>query len=301
MSRWWAGVAGWGGNACPEVVTQGTSYDPPVGMSSDGTLLYTITGSELKVRDFPALTLNDTVDLNPSMDAIGAGGGGSIRAGTINDSGNLYALGFFTSSTHLQIMQCELDGSSPTLLWTSAVAAGSNPVIGWHPAGPGSVFVLYEDVTGSRLVKVDIGTGAETTLNTFGDSYFRGETGFQQYEDGLVFFVGISDIPSTGTIWVYDISVDAFDSLTAADSFGGMGTNVDGYTYWTEDIGAFGGDEETHAFEVSAGPTITEVTPGCAAPWSIDGFLSLVNYWFATPDRSQTYVGDGTTTWQFPP
>lgn len=270
-------------------------------MSSDGSLLYGLPGvSSLSVRNFPSLTLASTVDLDPAMDALGAGGAGNIRAGTVDDAGNLYAVGYITSSTNIQIMRCQLDGSSPTLLWTAATASSTEPEIGWHPADPGAVFVLYGDgVGGSLLVRVDTTSGTETTLNTFAESYTRSVPTFQQYDDGLVFFVGTAGSPTTGTIWVYDIVADAFDSIPAADSFNGMGTRPDGLTYWSEDSIFVGGDQGTHAFTITSGPTITELLPPCSDPWvDADGFRDIPLYWFAIPDRSEVYAGSGSTIWR---
>lgn len=298
MGRWWSGVAGWSSDACPIVVGSGL-YGIPAGIS--GGLLYALGGpSSVDLFDFPAITLASTVDLDPAMDALGASGAGNIRAITLDDTGHLYTVGYITNSDDLQVMKVLLDGTSPTLLVTFDAGFGSSglsPAIAWHPADPSYIYVLHaDDSGGSELKKVHRSTGTIAMAEPLASFTDFGNAEMQQYDGGFVFFVGTAGFPTTGDIWVYDIGADAFASIDAADSFGGMGTSPAGLTYWTEDSVGAGGTGAVHAFEVTAGPTITEVSPGCADPWA----GSEVIYWFATPDRSEVYVGDGVNVWQWP-
>lgn len=298
MARWWAGVAGWSVPACPLLVASG-AYATTAGLSDDGTILYTLTTSTLELLGFPSLAAGSSVDLDSAMDALGAGGGGNIQVGTLADDGYLYAAAYVTSSTNIQLFKVLLDGTSPTLLWTAAAATSSadSYSIGWHPAEPDYIFLLYgTDAGGSRFSKIHRTTGIETVIDTYADDYLANRDSLQQYDDGFVFFVGTAGISTTGTIYVYDIGADAFDSIPATSSFGGSGTSPAGLTYWTEDSIGNGGDGDVHAFTIAAGPVITETSVACSDPWG----GSEVIYYIATTDRSQVYVGDGLAVWAWP-
>lgn len=274
---------------CPTLVAS-SSYGSSAGLSGDGTLLYTVYLSGIEVWDFPSLAWNSYVDLDPAMNGLGAGGGGNIQVGTLADDGYLYAAAYVTTGASLQLFKVLLDGTGEELLWTAPVATADQQSIGWHPNDPDHIYLLYiTDTAEGFLSKIHRTTGSETVVGYFpvADTV-GGRDNLQQYNEGFAFYLDAASVPGGGDIWVYDIGADAFDSLPT-DSMRGFGTAPTGLTYWVEDTI----DLTLHAFEVLTGPVISEITPACVDPW----LSSWPSYWFATPDRSQMYVGDGFYVW----
>lgn len=282
------------GRSCPSLVAS-APYGSTAGLSDDGTILYTVSTSTLTLLNFPALSASSTVNLDPAMNALGAGGGGNIQVATLADDGYLYAAAYVTSPTNIQLFKVLLDGTSPTLLWTASTATSSADQysIGWHPAQPNYIFLLYGTDSGNaELYGIHRSTGALLGTSGFfpGGVYLANRHNLQQYDDGFVFFVGNAGPPTNGTIYAWLAASSGNDSLAVA-SFGGMGTAPDGLTYWTEDAGG-----AVHAFTISGGPTINVTLPACDDPWGGNEVI----YYIANADRTLVYVGDGLYVWSWP-
>lgn len=286
-SLWMNGVKVWPRGLCPTLVASGT-VGIPVGMSDDGTVLYTILAFDnfLHALTFPGLTEPGApVDLAAVMTSLGFTGNTTV--GTSTDDGYLYFVAE-DSSANVRLFKCLPDGTGAVLLWTSpdvtpADFTSGPESIGWHPSDPDYIYLLYGvDGGTSNFSKFHRSTGAETVIDSYSGYAFDYRRSIGQWDGGFVFIVG-SGFPTTGDLLVYDITANAFDSF--AGTISGATTAPDGLTYWFDSGGA-------HAFTIGAGPTITDVTPPCDDP-------PLTYYYVATADRTTQIVYDDSDFWTF--